>query len=162
MLLFTIRYIMSEWSDGIYIHDYNYEKNTITIMAKIKKMTIGEAVLNHNNIQVKKSFFGTKVIYTPTGCAVKGYDREYASSDGELIKSILTAPDGKLEQAVNKAKGKLTPAIGNARLEMCFSSDGQFAALQLFKFQSLAYHPDGGTKIYEGDDAKLLFQLFLK
>jgi len=26
MLLFTIRYIMSEWSDGIYIHDYNYEK----------------------------------------------------------------------------------------------------------------------------------------
>lgn len=37
MLLFTIRYIMSEWSDGIYIHDYNYEKKYNHNYGKNKK-----------------------------------------------------------------------------------------------------------------------------
>ncbi len=130
-------------------------------MAKVKKLDMGAEVLNNNNITTRKSFFGETVIYTPTGSKVKGHQFEYTASDGQILQSLLNAPEAKLEKLVEGARGKLAVAIGSTRLDMCVSADRQFAAFQLFKFLNLTYQRDSEVKIYEGASAKLLADLIL-
>lgn len=130
-------------------------------MAKISKLEMGAEVLSNDNITTRKSFFGETVIYTPTSSKVKGYQKEYSSSDGQLAQRILSADEGKLESLLMQARGALKPAIGNTRIDMCISTDRQFAAFQVFKFVNLSYHRDSAVKIYEGDRAQFLADLFL-
>lgn len=118
-------------------------------------------MLNHSNITIQKSLLGEKVIYTPTGSRVKAYQREYASSDGQLLQRIFNASDDQLEALVEKARGVVKSAIGSTRVDMCISADRQFAAFQMFKFLNLSYQRDGNVRIYEGYAANLIADLFL-
>ena len=131
------------------------------IMASITKLDMSAEVLGHNNISTQKVIFGTKVIYTPTGSKVKAYQREYADSDGKIVQRILSVSEEKLEKEVAQARGIVSPAIGNTRLDMCISVDHQFAAFQVFKFANLSYHRASNVKIFEGSSAQLLANLFL-
>jgi len=45
-------------------------------------------------------------------------------------------------------------------LKVCLSKDHRFAALQLFKFFELMYHPVAPPKFYEGEEAVLINSLF--
>lgn len=130
-------------------------------MANLRKLEMGQEVLNHSNITTQKSLLGEKVIYTPTGSKVKAYQREYSSSDGQLAQRILNAPEGNIEPLVAKARGVIKAAIGSTRIDMCISTDRQFAAFQMFKFLNLSYQRDSVVKFFEGDSAKLLADLFL-
>lgn len=130
-------------------------------MANLRKLEMGQEVLNHSNITIQKSLLGEKVIYTPTGSKVKAYQREYSSSDGQLAQRILNAPEGNIEPLVAKARGVIKAAIGSTRIDMCISTDRQFAAFQMFKFLNLSYQRDSVVKFFEGDSAKLLADLFL-
>lgn len=130
-------------------------------MANLRKLDMGQEVLNHSNITTQKSLLGEKVIYTPTGSKVKAYQREYSSSDGQLAQRILNAPEGNIEPLVAKARGVIKAAIGSTRIDMCISTDRQFAAFQMFKFLNLSYQRDSVVKFFEGDRAKLLADLFL-
>jgi len=130
-------------------------------MANLRKLDMGQEVLNHSNITTQKSLLGEKVIYTPTGSKVKAYQREYSSSDGQLAQRILNAPEGNIEPLVAKARGVIKAAIGSTRIDMCISTDRQFAAFQMFKFLNLSYQRDSVVKFFEGDSAKLLADLFL-
>lgn len=118
-------------------------------------------MLNHSNITIQKSLLGEKVIYTPTGSRVKAYQREYASSDGQLLQRIFNASDDQLEGLVEKARGVVKSAIGSTRVDMCISADRQFAAFQMFKFLNLSYQRDGNVRIFEGYTANLIADLFL-
>ena len=130
-------------------------------MAKVSKLDMAQAVLNHSNITTQKSLLGEKVIYTPTGSKVKAYQREYTSSDGQLAQRILAAPEAKMEPLVAKARGVIKAAIGSTRIDMCISADRQFAAFQVFKFLNLTYQRDSDVRIFEGYTANLLADLFL-
>ncbi len=130
-------------------------------MAKVSKLEMAPQVLNHSNITIQKSLLGEKVIYTPTGSRVKAYQREYASSDGQLLQRIFNASDDQLEALVEKARGVVKSAIGSTRVDMCISADRQFAAFQMFKFLNLSYQRDGNVRIYEGYTANLIADLFL-
>lgn len=130
-------------------------------MAKVSKLEMAPQVLNHSNITIQKSLLGEKVIYTPTGSRVKAYQREYASSDGQLLQRIFNASDDQLEALVEKARGVVKSAIGSTRVDMCISADRQFAAFQMFKFLNLSYQRDGNVRIYEGYAANLIADLFL-
>lgn len=130
-------------------------------MAKVSKLEMAPQVLNHSNITIQKSLLGEKVIYTPTGSRVKAYQREYASSDGQLLQRIFNASDNQLEALVEKARGVVKSAIGSTRVDMCISADRQFAAFQMFKFLNLSYQRDGNVRIYEGYAANLIADLFL-
>lgn len=131
-------------------------------MAKVSKLEMAPQVLNHSNITIQKSLLGEKVIYTPTGSRVKAYQREYASSDGQLLQRIFnTSDDHQLEALVEKARGVVKSAIGSTRVDMCISADRQFAAFQMFKFLNLSYQRDGNVRIYEGYAANLIADLFL-
>ena len=130
-------------------------------MAKVSKLEMAPQVLNHSNITIQKSLPGEKVIYTPTGSRVKAYQREYASSDGQLLQRIFNASDDQLEALVEKSRGVVKSAIGSTRVDMCISADRQFAAFQMFKFLNLSYQRDGNVRIYEGYTANLIADLFL-
>ena len=130
-------------------------------MAKVSKLEMAPQVLNHSNITIQKSLLGEKVIYTPTGSRVKAYQREYASSDGQLLQRIFNASDDQLEALVEKARGVVKSAIGSTRVDMCISADRQFAAFQMFKFLNLSYQRDGNVRIFEGYTANLIADLFL-
>lgn len=130
-------------------------------MANLRKLDMGQEVLNHSNITTQKSLLGEKVIYTSTGSKVKAYQREYSSSDGQLAQRILNAPEGNIEPLVAKARGVIKAAIGSTRIDMCISTDRRFAAFQMFKFLNLSYQRDSVVKFFEGDSAKLLADLFL-
>lgn len=130
-------------------------------MAKVSNLEMAPQVLNHSNITIQKSLLGEKVIYTPTGSRVKAYQREYASSDGQLLQRIFNASDDQLETLVEKARGVVKSAIGSTRVDMCISADRQFAAFQMFKFLNLSYQRDGNVRIYEGYTANLIADLFL-
>ena len=131
-------------------------------MAKVSKLEMAPQVLNHSNITIQKSLLGEKVIYTPTGNRVKAYQREYASSDGQLLQRIFNASDDhQLEALVEKARGVVKSAIGSTRVDMCISADRQFAAFQMFKFLNLSYQRDGNVRIFEGYAANLIADLFL-
>ena len=121
---------------------------------------MAEAVFALKNIEVKKSFFSTKVIYVPTQSAVKAFTAEYSAENGALLKSILNATDQELKDKL-AATGKIEVAnVGNIRLEACQSMDKQFIALQMFRFSELMYVADTKMKVFEGKDAEAVAVLF--
>lgn len=124
-------------------------------MSNIKSLDMGQAVLSNNKITIKKSMFGQKAFYTPTGSLIKAYSHEYDVENGKQVEKLINMPAESLNESVVEVKIK--PAgIGNMRLEACVSSDSQFAVFQLSQFVDFHYRPISDVKFYEGDKAKLI------
>lgn len=125
----------------------------------IKNLEMAEAVANNQHIAIKKSFFGTKVIYQPTQSPVACEVFEYTEAEGNRLLRMLGLPLDKL-QAELTANGRPEPtAVGPMRLEVCRSKDGLFCAMQLFRFADFRYQALTGSIVCEGDDAPLLAAL---
>lgn len=131
-------------------------------MTSIKSLEMGEAVSGHIHVAIKKSFFGLKQtgIYTPTMSPIDVKTYDFNQDLGKRIEKMLNSPEDKLEETV-KEIGKINSVtIGNVQLEVCLSKDHQFAALQLFKYAELMYHPITPARFYEGEKAVLISTLF--
>lgn len=128
-------------------------------MPSIKSLEMAAAVSAHKNIEMKKSLFSTKCVYTPTQSPVKALVLEYAPSEGERLERLLSlSPDKMAEEIAEKGKPKAA-AIGHFRLEACLSADGQFCALQLFRFADFKNNAVFEPRFYEGKDAASVTQL---
>lgn len=127
-------------------------------MANIKNMETAQVVLNHKNITTEKSFFGlkTRIIYTPTGTAVKAEEYELNPNMGDKLIKILNTPEEKLEKAVAAAGKVETSQIGHYHLETFISEDKAFAAMQIFRFVDFVNVPASDLVIYEGNSAAIL------
>ena len=55
------------------------------------------ALSAYQHIEIKKSLFSTKAIYTPTQSLAKAIILEYSSSEGERVARLLDMPLDKLE-----------------------------------------------------------------
>ena len=55
-------------------------------MANFKNLEMAQAVANHNDINVKKSFFSTKVVYQPTQSPLRISTQEYTPDMGERME----------------------------------------------------------------------------
>ena len=129
-------------------------------MSSIKSLEMAAALSSYNHIEIKKSLFSTKAIYTPTQSQAKAIVLEYTPSEGERVARLLDMPLDKMAADV-KQKGKpVAGENGNYRLEVCLSDDRQFCALQLFQFSGFNYRPVFDPRFYEGKDAELVTQLF--
>ena len=117
------------------------------------------AVSVYRNITVKKSFFSTKAIYTPTGSTVKAKMLEYSPSEGKKVESLLAMPLDKMAADIEQNGKPKTGANGNFRLDVCLSEDHRFCALQLFRFKDLGYHPLFEPRFYEGKDVEYITKL---
>ena len=128
-------------------------------MPSIKNLEMAAAVSTYQHIEIKKSLFSTKVVYTPTASPVKVIVQEYAPADGERLERLLSLSPDKMAAEIAQ-KGKPTPAaIGHFRLEACLSADRQFCALQLFRFADFRNNAVIEPRFYEGKDAEAAAQL---
>ena len=117
------------------------------------------ALSAYQHIEIKKSLFSTKAIYTPTQSHVKAVILEYNPSVGERVKNLLDMPLDKMAADILQQGKPVAGANGNFRLELCLSADHQFCALQLFRFGDFQYKPVFEPRFYEGEDVGYIIQL---
>ena len=123
-------------------------------MSSIKNLEMAAALSAYQNIEIKKSLFSTKAIYTPTQSLAKAIILEYSPSEGERVACLLDMPLDKMAADIQQKGKPATGANGNFRLELCLSDDHQFCALQLFRFSDFQYKPVFEPRFYEGKDAE--------
>lgn len=73
----------------------------------------------------------------------------------EMANALFNKPYIKTEK-------KFFGDNGNYRLNLCYSQDREFAALQLQQFSGFEYHTVGGIRFVEGDEAHKLLAVFVK
>ena len=112
-------------------------------MSSIKHLEMAAALSAYPHIEIKKSLFSTKAIYTPTHSQVKAYILEYSPSEGERLERLLEMPFDKMAADIQQ-KGK--PVAG---------ANGNF----LFRFGDFQYKPVFEPRFYEGKDVESITQL---
>jgi len=128
-------------------------------MSSIKNLEMAAALSAYQHIEIKKSLFSTKAIYTPTQSQVKPIVLEYTPSEGERMERLLDMPLDKMAADIQEKGKPVAGANGHFRLEICLSDDHQFCALQLFRFSDFQYKPVFEPRFYEGKDAEYITQL---
>lgn len=128
-------------------------------MPSIKSLEMAAAVSSYKDIIIKKSWFSTKAIYTPTGSPVRAIVQEYSPSEGKRAEHLLTMPLDKMAADIQQKGKPETSANGNYRLELCLSDDHQFCALQLFRFADFGYHPLFDIRFHEGKEVEQIINL---
>lgn len=125
-------------------------------MANIKNLGMAEELLAHPHITVRKSLFGLKTdyIYTPTDNKLKVAQLIYNPGDGDAVKHMLELGIDGLKKGLHH-KGLPQPiGIGNMQLNICYTPDYQFLAMQMEQFVDYLYRPTTPVVITEGDDAQ--------
>ena len=128
-------------------------------MSSIKNLEMAAALSKYEHIEIKKSLFSTKVIYTPTQSQIMAYILEYGPSEGERVERLLEMPFDKMAADIVQKGKPVTGANGNFRLELCLSDDHQFCGLQLFRFGDFKYNPVFEPRFYEGKHVQIIAQL---
>ena len=123
-------------------------------MSSIKHLEMAAALSAYPHIEIKKSLFSTKAIYTPTQSPAKAIILEYSPSEGERVARLLDMPLDKMAADIQQKGKPATGANGNFRLELCLSDDRQFCAVQLLRFGDFQYKPVFDPRFYEGKDVE--------
>ena len=128
-------------------------------MPSIKNLEMAAALSAYQHIEIKKSLFSTKAIYTPTQSQAKAIILEYTPTEGERVARLLDMPLDKMAADIQQKGKPVAGANGNFRLEVCLSDDHQFCALQLFRFGDFQYNPVFEPRFYEGKDVEPITKL---
>ena len=123
-------------------------------MSSIKNLEMAAALSTYQHIEIKKSLFSTKAIYTPTQSQARAIILEFTPSEGERVERLLRMPLDKMAADIQQKGKPKTGVNGHFRLELCMSDDHQFCALQLFRFGDLQYMPVFDPRFYEGKDVE--------
>ena len=130
-------------------------------MANIKNLQMWNSICADARISISKSLFGlsTTATFSPTNSVIDANTFEYSPADGERLKRLLETPREKLSAAIGDFRPKAT-VNGNYMAEVCASRDGAFLAVQLHQFTRMSYEPVTNVLLFEGDDARMMKQLF--
>lgn len=130
-------------------------------MANIKNLQMWKDICADARIRISKSLFGLKAtaVYKPTQSVIDARTIEYTPQDGDRLRHILSAPREDLAEAIDGFHPKEI-SNGNYMLEVARSRDGLFVALLLQQFSRMSYEPVTDTLFFEGDEARIVSQLF--
>jgi hypothetical protein len=130
-------------------------------MANIKSLQMWENICNDSRIGVSQSLFGlrTKAVYLPTGSELKAGTMGFSRSDGMKLQQILLSLHEGQRCSLDGFQPKPVPN-GNYMVEVCYSDDDSFLAIQLFQFSRLSYEPVTDVLVFEEDDARFVGSLF--
>ena len=125
-------------------------------MANIKNLGLAEALLANPHISVRKSFFGlvTNYIYNPTGGKIKVVQKNFNPGDGDAVKRMLSLGIDGLKKGVKNADFPQSVNVGNMLLNICYTDDLQFLAMQMSQFVDYRYRPTTELVIAEAEDAQ--------
>ena len=128
-------------------------------MPSFKDLEMAAAVSAYKNIDIKKSLFSKKAIYTPTQSPVKVIVQDYTPTEGERLEHLLSLPLDKMVADIQQKGAPKSAPIGHYRLEACLSEDGKFCAIQLFRFVDFKNSPVFDPRFYEGKDVEAVAKL---
>ena len=89
-------------------------------MSSIKHLEMAAALSAYPHIEIKKSLFSTKAIYTPTQSQVKVYILEYSPSEGKRVERLLEMPFDQMAADIVQKGKPVAGANGNFRLAKTF------------------------------------------
>ena len=113
-------------------------------MANIKKMEMAQAIFANENISVEKTFLGlkTKLTYKPTGSPIEAKEFDFTPDMGEKMLKLLKTPAEKFDAAIANIGNIPSTPIGHFHLEVIASADGQFTAMQMFRFADFKFQKE--------------------
>ena len=82
-------------------------------MSSIKNLEMAAALSAYQHIEIKKSLFSTKAIYTPTQSQAKAIILEYSPSEGERVARLLDMPLDKMAADIQQKGKPVAGANGN-------------------------------------------------
>lgn len=126
----------------------------------MKCMEMAAALSKDSRIDTRKGFLGLsrKLVYMPTGDTIKCKVGEYAPNMEERLLALLRSEGMQLRNEV--AKGTIPcVAVGHLRLEVAYTEDLEFLAVQLFRFSNFSYEPLTDLRIAEGEEALLMMSV---
>lgn len=127
-------------------------------MSKFSAIEISSLVALHPKVEIHK-FLGLfeRVCYQPTRSSIESYRNFYDEPEAELLQRIAEAEDPR--QCLGESLEIRTSADQRYRLDLCMSSDCQFAAFQVFECQHGEYVPYSKLRFLEGDQARVFESL---
>lgn len=132
-------------------------------MANIKSLQMWSNICSDIRINVCKSFFGlsTTVKYVPTGSVIDVKRVKLSKQDGERLLKIMQTTHDNMNKAVENFRLNGIPN-GNYMLEACCSQDASYVAMHLlqYKLSDYDYKPVSDIIVYEGEEAKIINQIF--
>lgn len=130
-------------------------------MANIKNLQMWKVICTNNHVSINKSLFGlrTTAVFKPTGSIIDARVMEFSPADGEQLMRILCSPSEDIPQTIGNFRPKPI-SNGNFLAEVCTSRDGNFLAVRLYQYSQLNYNASTGVLIFEGEDARVMKQLF--
>lgn len=128
-------------------------------MSSIKNLEMAAALSSCQHVEIKKSLFSTKAIYTPTQSKIKAIILEYTPSEGERVERLLSMPFDRMAADIQQKGKPVAGANGHFLLELCLSDDHQFCAYQLFRYGEFRYNPVFEPRFCEGTDVEFITQL---
>ena len=117
---------------------------------------MAETILRNDYIQEKKGFLSlsTTYIYVPTGSKMKAEQKGFDMNGGKQVRMML---DGDIESLKNELTRKGLPRTSNnanTLLNLFYSEDHQFVAMQLEQFKDFSYQPVTEVITATGADAR--------
>ena len=130
-------------------------------MANIKNLQMWNTICADACISVSKSLFGlrTTAVYKPSNSIIDARIIELSAVDGERVKHILCSSRDEFAKVIGNFRPK-PQANGNYMVEVCASRDGAFIAVLLQQFVRLSYEPVTDVLVFEGDEARIVRQMF--
>lgn len=130
-------------------------------MSNFNSLGMAKTISENPDIETRKSWFSTKVYYTPSQSRVKAFKTACAIDTGESLKLLLNSKDYDSMSRMVTSMGRFEEkANGNYLLQGCISEDHKFVALQLYQFIGFAYEPVSDIRIFTGEDAYMVGLLF--
>lgn len=126
-------------------------------MANLNRLAMRNHIASDARIHTKASFFNffKKHFYAPTQSLLKARKKEFSPLDGIKLECALNCenPD---ERASHLAalENMSEVSLGNYLLEICYSVDHKFCALQLNQFQHLRFEPVSPVCFFEAGEAQ--------
>lgn len=132
-------------------------------MAKISNLEMWPELQADSRVSVKSSFFGMceRAVLVSNGQALKVVKRDYQPESASKLEHLLSQPDDKLASAAAATTINATP-VGNIRLDVCFTADHEFAAVQMLRFGDYQYRAVTRPRVLEGAAARAFMDFILK
>ncbi|MDT3388226.1 MAG: hypothetical protein LIR46_10780 [Bacteroidota bacterium] len=123
-------------------------------MASIGKFEIVKKLAGMGQLTVKTGFLGlgTSLVWNETGQNMAVKVREYMPSEVEKLLRIINLEPEALKQALKTTKIEQFD-LGNVRLEMLQTKEGDVLVMQLYRFVDFKNQPISDIKTIKGSDA---------
>lgn len=108
---------------------------------------IDEFIIENDQIESRKKFFGTRYTYKATGSAMKRKQVYVAPEDAELCRNCIDRRD------FGKAADWHIAGSSNCRLDVLMSRDGSAAVIQMSRYVPYTYEPCTQPVLITGSEA---------